>query len=66
MTDELSIKDCRYKSEEIGKHVKASKIRHIWEFKINGKNHFVELFESKFSNKRKIIVDNKVVLPSQK
>jgi hypothetical protein len=62
MSDELSIKDCRYKCEEIGKHVKSSKLKHIWEFNIDGINHIVELYESVLSNKKKIIVDEKVIL----
>jgi hypothetical protein len=65
MSDELSIKDCRYRCEEVGAHLRSSKLRHLWEFSFEGKVHSVELFVSKFTNKRKILVDKRVILPSQ-
>ncbi len=65
MSDELRIKDCRYKCEEVGKNIKASKLKHLWEFKIDGVSHTVELYESRFTNKRKILADKKVILQQQ-
>ncbi len=65
MSEELKISDCRFREEEIGKHISSSKVKYTWEFTYEGEGHKIELFDSKMSRKKKIIADEKVILPDK-
>jgi hypothetical protein len=51
-----------YKSEGVGRLLSSTKIRHIWNFKINNKDHKVEFFESKMSGNFQVILDGQATL----
>ena len=48
----MSIKGLDFACNQIGKNIKASKLRYIWKFELNGVSHFIELFDSKLSGKK--------------
>jgi hypothetical protein len=60
--DENSILDCRYEEKDVGKAFKSTKKKLRWEFSLNGVSHYVELYDSKLSGKKKIIADSQIVL----
>lgn len=47
--------------KEVGKTIKSSKIKHVWEVTIDGQYHTVELFSSKISGKLKVVKDGTVL-----
>jgi hypothetical protein len=60
--DENSIANCRYEEKDVGKAIKSTKRKFRWEFTIAGKDHFVELFDSKLTSKKKVIADSQIIL----
>jgi hypothetical protein len=60
--DENSITNCRYEEKDVGKAIKSTKRKFRWDFIINGKDHFVELYDSKLTGKKKVICDSQIVL----
>ena len=46
-----------YRNEGVGKFLSTSKIRHTWNFKIHGKDHKVEFFDSKMSGNFQVMLD---------
>ncbi len=42
-----------YHEEDVGNTIKMTKQHHVWEFKINGTYHIIELFHSRTSKKKK-------------
>lgn len=51
-----------YEVEHIGRHMKSSKLRHIWTFFLEAAELKVELEHSRFSGKKKVFVDGKLAL----
>ncbi len=62
IAEDLKVSDCRFEEKDVGKAFKSTKRKFRWEFKINGTTHYVELYDSKLSGKKKIIADNHIVL----
>ena len=59
---DIDLKNIRYNRKEVGKTFTSSKILHIWEFNLNGKYHKIQFYDSRLSYKRKIILDDSVLL----
>ncbi|CAG9327755.1 unnamed protein product [Blepharisma stoltei] len=53
-----SFKPVSFQSINIGKHIKSSKKRYEWIFELDSNVHTIDLFVSRISGKRTIIVDN--------
>jgi hypothetical protein len=65
MSAEDKITHCKYKIEEVGKYIMSTKLKHVWEFAIDGKFHSIEFTESKITNKKKLVADRQTILPAQ-
>jgi len=46
-----------FEIREVGKTIKSTKLQYIWRFNLDSKDHTVELFASKLSNKKKVVLD---------
>lgn len=57
----LNIKNATYYEEEVGRFIKISKIRYVWEFSIDEVFHRVEMIDSKLSSKKMIVLDGVVI-----
>lgn len=57
-----SMRSPLYEVEHIGRHMKSSKLRHIWTFFLEAAELKVELEHSRFSGKKKVFVDGKLAL----
>jgi hypothetical protein len=62
---EEKITHCKYRVNEVGKYIMSSKLKHVWEFSVDGKYHTIEFSESKITNKKKLTADRQTILPSQ-
>lgn len=58
---EGSLRSPRYQVDHIGRHMKSSKLRHAWTFFLESTELKVELEHSRFSGKKKVLVDGKPV-----
>ena len=56
-----SMRSPQYQVDHIGRHMKSSKLRHAWTFFLEATELKVELEHSRFSGKKKILVDGKLV-----
>lgn len=56
-----------YKVDHIGRHVRSSKLRHAWTLHLAGepRETTVELQHSKFTGKKKVLLDGKVVFTTK-
>ena len=63
--DECKIANFIFKEEDVGMTIKSSKKKYIWEFSLNGEKHFIDLYESKMSGRRRVVADGKVIFPKQ-
>lgn len=63
--DESSITNCKMEEIQIGKAIKASKRKLKWEFDTDGEHHFIELYDSKLSGKKKVISDGRTIFGPQ-
>jgi len=61
MISALDIKNLFRETKEVGKTIKSSKKYYIWEFDLSNKLHKVEIFHSKLSGKKKLLLDGKVL-----
>ncbi len=55
------MKNFNYTIKEVGKTIKASKVKHTWEVTIDNKQHLIELFVSKLSGKIKVVKDGTTI-----
>ena len=55
------VTDLYYHEEDVGNKIKMTKQHHVWEFKINGTYHIIELFHSRTSGKKVLQVDGIVI-----
>lgn len=62
----LNIEDLKFSSLEVGKMIKSTKLRLIWEFVLDGQKRKIELAHSKLSSKRRLLMDGKEILKPQK
>ncbi len=56
----MSIKNLNYEEKEIGAKIKSSKRLFIWEFELDGSSHRIELYDSRWSGKKKIIRNGRI------
>ena len=56
----MSIKNLNYEEKEIGAKIKSSKRLFIWEFELEGTSHRIELYDSRWSGKKKIIRNGRI------
>ena len=61
MSSGLDIRNLHQESKEVGKTIKSSKKYFNWEFNIDSKFYKVEMFHSKISGKKKLILDKKIL-----
>ena len=54
------VKALYYEKSRVGKRIKRSKKKHLWKVSIDDHEHSVELYVSKLSNKRKVLVDGDI------
>jgi hypothetical protein len=55
------IQNFLYIEENVGKTFKKTKKHYTWEFTIDGIRHSVELFDSKMSGKKRILLDRSMI-----
>lgn len=55
------MKNFNYSIKEVGKTIKASKVKHTWEVTIDNKQHIIDLFVSKLSGKIKVVKDGTTI-----
>lgn len=56
-----NLKAANFAVEAVGKRYKNSKLHYTWTFEIENEKHTVQLYTSKLSNKKKVVVDDQVV-----
>ena len=56
----ISIKNLNYEEREIGAKIKSSKRLFIWEFELEGSSQRIELYDSRWSGKKKIIRNGRI------
>ena len=61
----MRIEKLFFEEREVGKTISATKKYYKWEFILNGKPHKVEMYHSRMSKKKKMCVDDKVVVEDQ-
>ena len=54
------VKALYYEKSRVGKRIKRSKKKHLWKLSIDDHEHSVELYVSKLTNKRKVLVDGDI------
>ncbi|CAG9331494.1 unnamed protein product [Blepharisma stoltei] len=50
----------------VGKHIKSSKKRFMWKFELDGKEQVIDLFVSKMSGKRKILLNGDIKIEAKR
>lgn len=61
MSLEDKIKNLVYEEENIGAKVKLTKKRFKWQFDYKYTNYCIEMFDSKLSGKKRILLDGKLL-----
>ncbi len=56
----LNIKNLSHDERDVAKNIKSTKKHFIWEFVLDNKSHKIELYDSKLSNKKKLVKDGVV------
>ena len=54
------VKALYYEKSRVGKRIKRSKKKHLWKLSLDDHEHSVELYVSKLSNRRKVLVDGDI------
>ena len=65
MGGEDDITDCYYHEDEVGRHISSTKVRLRWSFFFKKNKHWIELYESRMTNRKRIVADGKDILPKQ-
>ncbi|CAG9311502.1 unnamed protein product [Blepharisma stoltei] len=55
-----------FETLNVGKHIKSSKKRFMWKFELDGKEHVIDLFLSKISGKRKILLNGDIKIEAKR
>ena len=50
-----------HRMDKVGRHIKASKCKYQWRFQLEGQDHSVDFYVSRFSRKKKLILDGNIV-----
>ena len=59
---QLSFRPLYYEMREVGKTIKSTKLQYIWRLQLDNSEFAVELFTSKLTSKKKVVVNEKVLL----
>ena len=59
---QLAFKPQYYERREVGKTIKSTKLQYIWRLQLDDTDFTVELFTSKLTSKKKVVVNGKVIL----
>jgi len=51
-----------FEVREVGKTIKATKLQYIWRINLESEDFTVELFTSKLTSKKKVVVNGKTLL----
>ena len=51
-----------FEIREVGKTIKSTKLQYIWHFKLEGEDNTVELFTSKLTSKKKVVVNGSTIM----
>ena len=62
----MSIKGLDFACNQIGKSMKASKLRYIWKLELNGVLHQIEFYDSKLSGKKRLFRDGILIIKKSK
>ena len=57
----ISVTNCYYTENNVGRKIKISKQYHNWEFCLNGNFHKIELYHSRASLKKVLYLDGKIL-----
>jgi len=57
----LDLKDLKYTETGVGSTIRSSKMRYMWEFRLNSVYHKLELFDSVLSARRKLLLNDTLV-----
>ena len=57
----LNITNLYYEEKEVGKKIKMTKKRYLWEFTLDSHQHQIEMFHSRMSRKKKLVHNGIVV-----
>ena len=55
-----------YETEEVGKRVKASKVKHTWMLEVSGSQYIVEYFDSRASSKARLTLNEQEIFRGKK
>lgn len=58
----MQISPLQFEQDNIGKRIKSSKKKYTWHFAVDADVHYVELFVSSLSGKRKLLLDGNVIM----
>ena len=47
---------------EVGKTIKSTKLQYIWRLQLEGEDYTVELFTSKLTSKKKVVINGKTAM----
>lgn len=61
MSTAIEITNLSHESKDVGKTIKSTKKYYVWEFFLNAKCYKVELFHSKISGKKKLVLNSKLL-----
>jgi hypothetical protein len=65
MSEKGIVANCLFTELEVGKNIKSSKMKYIWEFYLDRRYFQVELRDSKYSRKKEILLNGKVIYPKK-
>lgn len=51
-----------FEVREVGKTIKSTKLQYVWRLRLNNEDNTVELFTSKLTSKKKVVVNGKIIL----
>lgn len=63
--EEINIANLKWEEKFVGKSIKSSKRKLIWEFEVSGRPYLVELYDSKLSGKKKVVANGSTILQPQ-
>lgn len=58
----VNFKPQYFEVREVGKTIKSTKEQYIWRMQLDGEDYTVELFTSKLTSKKKLVVNGKTIL----
>ncbi len=62
----IDIENVTYERREVGKTIKSTKILNIWSFILEKKYHRIELYDSRISGRKKLVLDGQTLTDIEK